>query len=215
MDGTRIQSLIYSGYAKAALRTGLAYSLFRPSGAMNPLAGGNARGTILATLDADPTFRFGHPNLYGHPIWYVLADGTQLALGDYLTRPDGSAFFVAGMQPLLPIWAVECNRTISVLRPGSNSGIGAQPYGGDVVAAETPLMTGWPASVLTKSRGEQGDVRLPGDVKLPWNEVLLPYGGVQIEFADVLTDENGVRYKVSSTERTDAGWRMLAAQATA
>ena len=216
MNGTRLQYLIYKKAGGISARhVGFPYSLFRPSGPTDPLDIGNARGTILAMQAADAAWGLTKPNLYGHPIWYPLLDGTQTQVWDYLVAADGSKFFIAGMQPLVPIFSVECNHVINLLRPAGVSGVGAQPYGGDVTTTEVPVMTGWPVSALTKSRGETGVVNLPGDVKFPWSEVLMPYAGVQILFGDVLMDELGVRHIVSSTELTDAGYRMLVVQATA
>lgn len=216
MDGARLQYLIYKKAGGiSAKHIGFPMSLFRPSSATNPLAVGNLRGTIYCANSGDPNYTFMKPNTSGRPIWYPLIDGTQTLVGDYLVAADGSTFFIAGMQPTVPMWAVECNRVVNLLRPAGVSGVGAQPYGGDVTSTEVPTMTGWPVSVLTKSRGEMGVVNLPGDVKLPWSEVLMPYAGVEIMFGDVLMDELGVRHLISSTERTDAGYRMLVVQATA
>ena len=190
MNGPELQAKLYAGYVKAALRLGTPYLQYRPTGPANPIASGNLVQSLTAAFDPAPGFEFHHPALFGKPVWYALLDGTQTVVGDYLVGSAGT-YFIAAMQPLLPIAAVL------------------------IAGSEAAELTAWPASVLTKSRGEMGDTRLPGDVKLPWSEILLPYGGIELRFGDVILDDNAVRYTVSATERTDLGWRLLAVQTTA
>lgn len=212
MDGATIQAKIYRGYAQAAARVGTSYAQYRPTAALTAaVAGATPISTILAAFDAKPDFRFQVPNGYAKPIWFALADGTNLLVGDYLVGAGGT-FFVAGRQALLPIQAVSCNATVSVIRPGGNTGVGVQPYGGDYAAVGIPIATGYPASILQGTKGERGDTGLPGDVRMPWFSVLLPPcpGGVLIQAADDMTDTLGRRYKVSSAELTDLGWRLTA-----
>lgn len=211
MDAATLQSKIYGGYAKAALRIGPSFQLFRPSSATNPFQYGPL-GTLNASFNAmDMTY--GKPNVYGKPLWYALVDGTQTLVGDYLTNAD-KTYFIAAMQQTLPILAVECNRTLNVYRAGQQSTVGALPYGGNTAAAETLLMKGWPASVLQGTKGENGGVGLPGDVRLPWWAILMPaFPGVTLRAYDILTDELNNRYIISSAELTDLGWRFTALQA--
>lgn len=211
MDAAGIQNRIYRGYAKAAQYIGPSYQLFRPSSATNPFQYGPL-GTLNASFNAQD-MTYGKPNVYGKPLWFALLDGTQTQVGDYLTSAD-KTYFIAAMQQTLPILAVECNRTLNVRRPAQQSGVGALPYGGNTGASETPLMTGWPASVLQGTKGENEGVKLPGDVRLPWWAILLPaFPGVTIRAYDVMSDDLGNRYIISSAEQTDLGWRMTALQA--
>jgi len=203
-----IQKAIYNGYQQAANVLGAPFDLFRPSGADTPIQQANRVGTFNASFDYS-VYTFGKPGLYGKPVAYALIDGAQLEVGDYL-QGDSGTFFVATLQPLLPIAVVCCNATLNVLRPYSAPGVGALPYGGDIRSEEVPVMTAFPGSVLTKSRGEKGEVNLPGDVKVAWFEVLLPYIGAEIKFADVIDMDNGMRLKVGTVERTDLGFRLLA-----
>ena len=215
MDGPTLQAKIYQGYAKAAQRLGLACSQYRPTSALSSaIAAGNLVRTLQASFNAKD-FAYGKAQDYGKATWYCLADGTQLAPSDYLVRPDGVPFFIAAQQPLLPILAVECNRVVNVLRPQQQAGVGAQGYGGDTVALETPLVTGFPASVLAGSKSDRALVNLPGDVRNPaWN-VLLPElpGDVFLRIEDVITDDQAKRYVISSAELTELGWRINAVQA--
>lgn len=213
MDGATLQSRIYAGYAKAALRLGLSFSQYRPTAATSPMSAPYLLRTMLASFNAQD-FKYGRPNGYGKATWYCLADGALLQVGDYLTG-NGSTYFIAAMQPLLPILAVECNRTVTLYRPQQQVGVGAVGYGGNTAANETVLAAGFPASVLQGTKGEHGDTKLPGDVRNPWWSALLPNipGGIRLRSDDVMVDDQGKRYTLSSTEQTDMGWRITAMEA--
>ncbi|UQV43443.1 hypothetical protein KIV45_15865 [Janthinobacterium lividum] len=212
MDGSTIQNRLYRGYAKAAQKIGIAHDQYRPAGALTPLAAGNKLASLPASFNAE-SFAYGKPNKYGKPTWYAIVDGAQTRVGDYLVGPSGT-FFIAAQQALLPILAVECNRTINILRPQQQTGVGAVGYGGDTDDNETLLMQAWPASVLQGAKGEKNETNLPGDVRSPWWAVLLPaLPGVLLRTADIITDDLGRRLLVSSAELTDMGWRITAMQA--
>jgi hypothetical protein len=212
MDGAKIQDRVYRGYAKAASKIGLAHALYRPVGAAAALATGNLITTLPASFNAED-MKYGKPNKYGKPLWYAIVDGAQTQVGDYLVGPSGT-FFIAAQQALLPILAVQCSNTIDVLRPQQQTGVGAVGYGGDTDDNETPLLTGWPASVLQGTKGEKSETHLPGDTRTPWWAVLLPaLGGVTIKTNDLITDDLGRRLIVSSAELSDLGWRLTAMQA--
>ncbi|HHL2824774.1 TPA: hypothetical protein ACQ431_003005 [Citrobacter murliniae] len=171
----------------------------------------NQLADLKMTLNACD-MKYSKPNVYGKSTWYGIFDGTLAQPFDYFSGIEG-VFFVAAMQQLLPILMVSCNRTINVLRPSMESGPGAIGYGGDTAGTEVPLMTAWPASVLQGSKGEKNDVALPGDTKNPWFTVLVPYwDGVTLRTSDIITDDIGGRYRISSAELTDLGWRLTAQQ---
>lgn len=212
MNSATLQQKIYQGYGKAALRIGPSFNLFRPASATSPFASGPLT-TLNASFNAED-MTYSRPNKYGKPTWFCLVDGTQTQVGDYLSNAS-QTFFIAAMQPTLPILAVDCNRTINVTRPQQQTGVGAVGYGGDTDANETALMTGWPASVLQGTKGEKNEVNLPGDVRNPWWQMLMPaFPGVVLQSADIVTDDIGRRYIISSAELTDLGWRctMMSAQ---
>jgi hypothetical protein len=206
MNGATIQERTYAGYAKAASFIGQTCSLYRAASASNPTASGNLVTTLPASFNAED-MTYSKPRGYAKATWYCLIDGTQTAVGDYLIGPAGT-FFIAAMQPLLPILAVKCERTVTVLRPQIQTGVGAQGYGGNTAANETAVMTGWPCSILQGTKGEKAEVNLPGDVRAPWWVMLLPYfSGVDLQFNDIVTDDLGRRYVISSPELTGLGWR--------
>lgn len=215
MNGALLQAKLYAGYAKAAQRVGQACQQYRPLTATSQaIAPGNLLQSLLASFNPQD-MTYGKAQVHGKAAWFCLADGTQLAPSDYLVRPDGRAFFIAAMQPLLPILAIECNRVVSVFRPHQQTAVGAVGYGGETTASQTPLVTQFPASVLQGSKGEKSLVNLPGDVRSPWWVVLLPNlpGATYLRTDDVMTDELGRRYKLSSCEQTELGWRISATEA--
>ncbi|MFC4526412.1 hypothetical protein ISN76_12930 [Dyella halodurans] len=211
MDGNTLQAKIYGGYAKAATRIGLSFAQYRPTSATNPLA--TSLGSLLASFNAQD-WTYKKPQGYGKAVWYCVADGTQLAVGDYLVGAPGT-FFIASMQPALPIQAVLCNRTVTLYRPQQEASTGIGAYGGNTAQNQTVLAQGFPASVLQGSKSESSVARLPGDPRQGWWNMLLPPlpGGVLINYADVVTDDIGKRYLVSSAEQTSMGWRMAVTEA--
>lgn len=211
MDAAKLQQKVYAGYAKAALRIGPDFDLYRPSAPDNPLDAGNKVATLPASFNAED-MKYGKPNKQVKPTWYVLIDGRITQVGDYLQNSK-QTFFIAAQQTILPILAVECNRIISILRPAAPAGVGQLPYNGNIDATEVSLMENWPASVLQGTKGEAEKI-LPGDTRNPWWAILLPYwSGVTLRSADIITDDLERRYVVSSAELTDLGWRLTCAQA--
>ena len=212
MDGPTAQARVYRGYAIAAGKIGVNHVQYRPLSALNPITVGNQLATLPVSFNAED-FTYKRPNKYGKPAWFAIVDGTKTAVGDYLVGPSGT-FFIAAQQPLLPILAVECNRTVNVLRTQQETGVGALGYGGDTDANETLLMQQWPASVLQGTKGEKNDASLPGDTRSPWWSILLPaFPGITLRSSDIITDDLARRYAISSAELTDLGWRLTAMQA--
>lgn len=213
MNAAGIQAKINRGEGIAAATLGTPYDQYRPAGTGAPLVSGNHLGVLNCWAQQDFDFRSRRPNLYGHPVWALLCDRTLLAVGDYIQGAEG-IFFVIAMQALTATAAVSCNQIVTVSRP-TEGAPGANYYGG--VQTTTPIITAWPASVLQGTKGERGDVNLPGDVRAPWVAILLPAGTPQIRSGDIVTDAQAIpmRYVVSGAEQTDLGYRITAAQAMA
>lgn len=209
MDGATLQARIYSGYAKSAQRIGLPFTQYRPADPLAPLAA--PIGTLYAHFRVDDSF--ARPNVHGKALWLAYIDGARVQAGDYLAGAPGT-FFIAAMQPLLPVLAVACNRTVTAARIAAPPAVGALGYNADLPSAETPLMAGWPCSILRGQRGEKNEVGLPSDVRQPGWECLLPaWPGLQIRNADIITDDEGRRHIASACEHTDLGWRLTLQQA--
>ena len=210
MDGTKLQAKIYIGYGKAAKRIGFDYQQFRATSASNPLS-----STVLQTLTASFTTKFTYsaPNKFGEATWLGLFDARQFSVGDFLVGRQG-VFFIAAMQDTLPIYCVQANRTVDVLRVGMDVGVGLGGWAGDRRAAEESLMQGWPASILQGTKGETNEAKLPQDVKTPWWAILMPaWPGIVLRTSDIIRDDLNRKYVISSAELTDMGWRITAMQA--
>ena len=210
MDGTRIQRLVSRGYELSARRIGLPHGHYRPTGTANPVAPANLLRSLPAAFSSDD-YRFRRPQGYGRAAWTALVDGSVTQPGDYLIAvSDGAAWFIASQDHILPVVAVRCNAVVSIVRPRSPAGVGYTGYGGDVTGTEAPLIAGWPASLLDDGRGDGAGVGLPGDVKSPAAELLLPAipGGLLFEQADTVSDDLGRRWKIVSQERSHLGWRL-------
>ena len=204
---------------KAASVLGPAFALYRPNGAGPAIASANARGNVPAWITADEQLRAVRPLADNKSRAFACIDPALAQVGDYIIGQQWnggqvSTWFVQSMDLPAPISVVRCNHTLTFMRPGSPAP-GANFYGGDVTATETPIITGWPASVLQGTKGQTGPVNLPGDDRLPWVNILLPVlpAGVQIRAGDFAVDDQPqpMRYEVSGAVATPQGWAITAA----
>ena len=211
--GLRRQDLISRGLGSAARAIGLTTDALRPNGPADPLDPVN-RFLRLPTAFADVDGRFSRPIGYGAALWYGIFDTAYTRPGDYLARPDG-VWFIAGQPSLLPALCVRTNRTVTFLRAAAPRLSGLNTYGGVDRATLTPLLTGWPASVLGAAGGHHPLSELPSDVSVPFWSVLLPaVPGAVLRPADLMQDELGRSAVVSAAELTDLGWRVAVRQVT-
>ena len=217
MDGATIQSRIYAGRGRAALRVGLDCRQYRPLTVSAPL--GNLVGTIKAAFNAgDDNYRSA--NEFGDAVWHADLDGRLTRPGDYLVRvTDGQIWYVAGQQQLLPILMVDCNRSVRVLRQQQTPGaVGLLAYGSAspcdpaTMAALLGTTTAlWPASILLNGRGMTPSAGLPGSARMAgWRILLPPSIPVTIRAGDLAIDDLGRRYTIDAAENTDLGWRCNA-----
>jgi len=212
MDGTTIQSRIYAGRGKAALRIGLDCRQYRPLTAGAPL--GNLVGTIKAAFNSgDSTYLT--PNMPGDAYWHVDLDGRSTQVGDYLVRvSDGATWYIAAQQQILPIVCVDCNRSLRITRQVDVTTVGAVGYSGMVPAQEVDVLGApgalWPASVLLMGRKEKA-VDLPAGVKnAGWRLLLPPSVPITLMAGDIATDDLGRRYAIGAAELTEMGYRLNA-----
>lgn len=204
-----LQDHIDRGRGAAARHIGAAYDAYRPVGTENPLAAANRYLRLPAAFTPeDGSFR--HAVGYGRAAWLGLFDSAYTQSGDYLSGSAGT-FFIAAQQSLLPVLCVLTTRTLSLSRPAAPTQPGMNGYGGVTLATVTPLLTNWPASVLTAGSGSPGS--LPGDANLPSWTVLLPPTPVTLLAADLIQDDLGRTYVIGTAECTALGWRILAKQA--
>jgi hypothetical protein len=208
MDYATIQARISRGYGIAGKKLGPLRDIYRPAPPFSALALSCKVGSTYCALDAAASFGFNRPNEYGDAVWYALIDTSVVQSGDYLVFGT-TVHFLAGVQPLLPAFAVECGPMVSVFRPAGNTGVGAQPYGGDIAAAEVEMLTAWPASVLLFGTGRRNEARIPGEATAAQYRCLLPNTpGLTIRDNDIVVTDAGIRYQVLAAELSDLGWRL-------
>ena len=205
-----LQDRIDRGLGAAARHIGAEYDAYRPKSADNPLAPEN-RFLRLPAAFTDENLSFRRPILYGRATWSGIFDRAYTRPGDYLAGPAGT-FFIAVQQSLLPAVCVLTNATIAVTRPAAPAAAGVNSYGGLLPSTATPVLTGWPASILFAGAGSPGD--LPGDASTPTWTILLPTTSTSVRSADLIADDTGRSYVVGSAELTGLGWRILAKQAS-
>lgn len=226
MDATRLQDLISRGMGTAARRAGVVCDAYRPRDGFNPLAPTNRYLQLTAAFNAeDPGFR--RANAYGRSVWYGVFDSAYTQPGDYLVERDGTrVWFIATQPSLLPVVCVLTNRVVSFARPAAPMLPGINSYGGVLRADLVPLLTDWPASVLAGGTGEREPAELPSDVRLAGYSVLVPArprsattvcdeaSQTMLRADDLMTDDLGRNYVVSSAELSEMGWRLLVKLAT-
>lgn len=212
MDGARLQGLVYAGYSKSANKIGVPYNLYRPTNAFLPLG---LISTLNAAFSATPNYKFSKPNEYGDPVWVALLNDATTQTGDYVIG-NNEKYFIAGKQFLTPVLAVECNRTVKIVRQVSETNVGAVSYGGMVPSKEVEILgtvnNFWPASILIGGKSQKG-LNLPADTKQAgWRVLLPPSVPIVINYGDIIIDDLARRYVVESSELTDLGWRIGAVE---
>ncbi len=205
MDGPTLQNRISKGMGVAARRSGLPFTIYRPCGAVQPLAAQNRVLELSAAFY--PGVSDGKSGAdYGRPLWRGVYDALYTRTGDYLVGRE-TTYFVACQQVGLPVQCVRTNRIVSLVRPtpatqGGYSGFFSTP--GETVLAE------WPASLLVEG-GRADEVRV-GETKLGIWTLLLPTLPVCPQAADVVSDDAGGVYAVGSAEQSVLGWRLAVRQ---
>jgi hypothetical protein len=190
---------------------GTPFAQYRPTSAVNPIGAPIAKIPVWVTGDAKlmavKAFDRKKPDEV-----YAGLDPDLTQVGDYLVGSVSAGapetFFVASQDVPMPIRLVYCNSTLTIYQPNEQAP-GPGYYGGNVGGLGAVKLTAWPVSIVLGTKGEAGATKLPGDVRSPWYNVMLPaFPGVDILTFDIAEDQNGVRYIISATELTTFGWRL-------
>jgi hypothetical protein len=198
---------------KWAGRLGSPFSQYRPTSALVAPFSQSPIGSTSAIFDASESLAFNAPSKFNDPLFAAIVDPRAVQPGDYLSNDSFGIWYVASTEPLKPILCVSCNRIITVTRP-SPGPAGDNFYGGDNLSAAAPILTEYPASVLNGTKGERTDVKLPGDVRDPWVQVLVTAPStVVIDTFDMIEDDLGRNFIISAAEQSNLGWRITAQQA--
>ncbi len=225
MQPWQIQQKIYYGYAKAALKLGASFNLYRATSMVNPIISGNLIGQIMASTNV--SWNYMKANKYTNAVWQICIDA-QLSSAplnaqvfDYIVpinNPDGyisdnSTYFMISEQYLLPMQAVKCNDVISIIRPSQTAGPGNVGYVGYLPSTSLTIAEGLPASILEFRRGETADMKLPTDSTEPLWKILIPnIGQTQIDVGDIVINQTTENFVINSNELTELGWNIQAKQ---
>lgn len=208
MSQASIADAINYGNGVTARQLGAMCHLHRPRDATPPVCA----ATLLMQLPAHFEPLRQHGSSYGHPLYTGLFDAGYTRPGDYL-RGAGVTWFIASQAPLLPVLCVRASRLVSLVRTAQPGSVGLSGYGGLVRATALPVLTGWPASLLTGGSGLDR-AGLPGDAGSSGWSVLLPATGrAVIRGGDLLTDDLGRAGVVAAAELSELGWRLDVRQA--
>jgi hypothetical protein len=215
MDAARLNDRVARGMGQAALHLGELHEVFRPRTGFGPLSPANRLLCLNVAFHSEDK-DWNRSARYDQPLWFAVHDTAYTQPGDYLHGPSGT-FFIAAQPPLLPTVCVLTNRILSFSRADGARQPGSNGYGGVQQREDTPLLDGWPASVLMTSAGSRSGGALPGEpgpanwiVRLP---ALHGPRAIELRQDDLMTDEVGTRAVISAIERTELGWRLTATQA--
>lgn len=212
MDAYQLAAKVNQGNGKAAKRLGSMARHYRATSPFSPL-----NGEPLQQLTASFITDYGYMRAarFGLATRIGIFDAAGFEVGDILVSAEGT-FYVAALPLLQPILCVRSERLVSISRTcQAGSGAGLKEYGGTTVANETLMMSGWPASIILSRGGEHSPLKLPGEVRSAWHNILMPaYRELPVHTGDFVTDDTGHRYVISGTELTAMGWRFTALQVT-
>ena len=207
VDYARVQEKIYTGYGKAAIRLGETFDHYRPTSPLDPISAPFLIGTIL--MSSTTSWSYMKYDGYGNSSRMLVIDGNFTEPFDYLVGTR-ETFFIAGMQPLVPILGVQTDILINVTRATQSSNEGYGGYAGHTDMTDITIMQNIPVSMLKGARGSKNPVDVPTDTKMPMWQVLMPaLGDVVLTNGDFIIDENETRYVISAHEKTELGWRLL------
>lgn len=210
MDQATINAKVAFGLGKAAQYVGAPFELHRPGAPRDAIGGLWRIATLKAAFAADAKLTFTTAPLFGKLDYYGTFDTAQTQPGDFLVHPQQGIYYIAAQEPMTIPHLMRCNRVLTFTRP-NGGGTGADYYGGDVTANETPLLTGWPAGLVQGTRGEAGPLKLPGDTRMPLMTIYVSaFPGVDLHAGDIATDDEPIpsRFTLSSVERTSLGYRL-------
>jgi hypothetical protein len=176
-------------YAALAISNvfGTTYVQYRP-GIVGPVGGvppvpiqsGNILAEALPGYFTTNAYKATPPPLDSlKPRCHAVFDPATIQPGDYLLGPLSvggvtETFFIFDNSSPSPPLAMRCDGVVNVDRGVVPLVFGPQAPLDAQLGNGVGVMVGWPASILRDGRGQGGDVKLPGDVKLGGFLVNLP-----------------------------------------
>lgn len=203
MDGTLLQAKVATGLGRAATHIGTSHKVYRSDTAIDPIG----LGTYLSTLPAAFTTGYAFSR-YSQPIvpdWTCVIDTNTLQPGDWLVGAD--TYYIADIQPLLPIPAVQCNRSISINRAGYSTAGALEP-------TTTLIASNFPVFMTNKKDRERAPMGFPSmqtdtTTGVPsWQFYINMRSNVLKN--DIITDDLGTKYVIDIANLTSFGYLVLA-----
>ncbi len=214
VNAASVQNKINFGFIKTAKVIGDTYNWYRPAQAITPIGASSLLGTALAQFAQDPFFVFYKPADF--PVahrWYgTFSIQDTLQAFDYFVG-HGGTFYNLDIERFVAVECIWCNRTVTVARPAENLILGTDPnYGGESVEFPEIILQGWPVSLRLLGSGMKmrgTDLNLPSDAPLGGYQMFIPpLAGAMLQYNDIVTDDLGRRYVISSLETSPLGWRV-------
>jgi hypothetical protein len=225
VDFSLIQSKIYKGYGKAAIRLGTDHSIYRSSNGINPIASGNLLGVQKISIDAD--LKYNKARKSGDMMWYFLpqdglGENGSFALENYdYMVGAGTTYFIADISPddrFSPPSCYECNAVVTVATLINSLSAGTNAYQSPK-PTDPPThiyLQNVPCAILQYGRGNKElSLKLPTSSSLPHYQIIMPvFDDIVIKVGDILSDTIGRRMQIVSAERTKkaSGFRLIAIQ---
>ncbi len=216
VDQAAIQKHVAYGMGIAATKLGSTYTVYRPTGAMNPMQQPALRTQFMA-FDNASKFSLAAPNALSKPNSYALMDTTDVRVGDILVGPE--TYFVSEFAQIQPPQVQQCNLTVTFFTTSveNEQPVGlTQPYWGRSNATDTLVASGWPVSATMKAKGEMAIAKLADDVRAGQFEVVVPpIPGLIVTQGLRFTDQIGTNYMIGGVEPLAYGCtKLLATVAT-
>ena len=192
------QRRIYDGFAKIASQLGGDYEVYDFT-LFYPVQPGISQRTIPASFTADTNF--AAPLKYNKAPWIGYMDGDLVSQFSILVGPYGT-FYIGDKQPMVPLQAVRCNKTISIGRV--------------VYSTEGPIeeiVVNYAESIPAFFQFARSEVQRPvglaaqtlGRAITHWTAFIpAPQGTLKQD--DVITDEDGIKYMLDSPDFTNMGY---------
>jgi hypothetical protein len=215
MNGAILQDRLNRAAGRAAAITGTNCDLFRPQSPHHPMSVANRILRLPAAfLPLGGNLRRPVPQT--QPLWEGVFDAAYTRPGDIIKRTsDGSVFYIAAQQPMLPVLCVRALRLVTITRPVTADVVGLNLYGGAIAATETTLAEAWPASILPVSGQGTGQSNLAAALPAgSWQVLLPPSLTLQLRTTDRLTDDQGRTGIIASAESSDLGTTLTIRQSS-
>ena len=228
-SAAQIQALYQRGLAKGAQYVGAPFVIKRPQQPLGDASLAPVVGNTVAQFSQN--YNFNRAAKYDDVLWNALIDPRLVQVGDILIG-NGLTYFVASMDPLLPVSCVRCTGTVDIFTQNSqlanNGETGAQPsqhngdghyWGADrdlvtdpTLSGETQLAVKVPCLMIANAGRATGDGQLPDDAPGParWRFWLpasvVPKGSIVNR--QVFVDDQGNRYYSSAAQWVSMGYRV-------